>query len=72
VARGKTDGVNIRVKVDNQPHWTKGGRFFKSPAILKIPDGTDLPGAIQIRARYLQGNAPVGQNSDTVNVVTQP
>jgi hypothetical protein len=30
------------------------------------------PHAVQIRARYLDGNAPVGQNSDTVNIVTTP
>jgi hypothetical protein len=70
--RGKTDGVDFQIKADNQPDWTGGGRFFKSPAILNIPDGSGLPRAVQIRALYLQGNAPVGQNSDTVNVVTQP
>lgn len=70
--RGHTDGIDVEIKVDNAAAWSSGGRFFKSPAALTIPDGTGLPHAVQIRARYLDGNAPVGQNSDTVNVVTTP
>ena len=68
--RGHTDGIDVEIKIDNAATWTSGGRFFKSPAALTIPDGTGLPHAVQIRARYLDGNAPVGQNSDTVNIVT--
>jgi len=70
--RGSTDGIDVEIKVDNATTWSSGGRFFKSPAALNIPDGTGLPHAVQIRARYLDGNAPVGQNSDTVNIVTTP
>jgi hypothetical protein len=70
--RGHTDGIDVEIKVDNAPAWSSGGRFFKSPAALNIPDGTGLPHSVQIRARYLDGNDPVGQNSDTVNVVTTP
>ena len=70
--RGKTDGADIQIKADNQPDWTGGGRSFKSPAILNFPDGSGLPRAVEMGALYLQSNAPVGQNSDTVNVVTQP
>ena len=32
----------------------------------------NLPRAARLRARYLNGNNPVRQNSDTVNVVTIP
>jgi hypothetical protein len=70
--RGSTDGIAIEIKIDNEASWSDGGRFFKSPAALNIPDGTGLPRAVQIRARFLSGNNPIGQNSDTVNVVTTP
>ena len=70
--RGQTDGIDVEIKIDNAEAWTGGGRFFKSPAVLNIPNGTGLPHSVQIRARYLEGNDPVGQNSDTVTIVTTP
>jgi hypothetical protein len=70
--RGQTDGIDVQIKVDNAESWSSAGRFFKSPASLNIPDGTGLPHAVEIRARFLEGNDPVGQNSDTINVVTLP
>lgn len=70
--RGKSDGVVIETKIDNATGWSSVGKFFKSPASLNIPDGTGLPHSVQVRARYIIGNEPVGLNSDTVNVVTTP
>lgn len=70
--RGQTDGIDVEIKIDNDATWADGGRFFKSPAVLNIPNGTGLPHSVLIRARYLEGNDPVGQNSDTINVVTTP
>lgn len=70
--RGGTDGVELEIRVDKGAAWTSAGRFFRSPAALNIPDGTGLPHAVEIRARFVEGNSPVGQNSDTINVVTLP
>jgi hypothetical protein len=70
--RGKTDGIEVEIVIDNTGGWVSAGRFFKSPAVLNIPDGNGLPRAVQIRARYVLGNEAVGLNSDTVNVVTTP
>ena len=70
--RGRSDGITIETKVDNAASWSGAGNYFKSPASLNIPDGTGLPHSVQIRARYIIGNEPVGLNSDTVNVVTTP
>jgi hypothetical protein len=70
--RGQTHGISIEIKIDKDEKWTPAGRFFKSPARLNIPDGTGLPRAVQIRARYLDGNLAIGQNSDIINIVTLP
>lgn len=71
--RGKTQGIAIETKVDNDAAWSTAGSFFKSPAQLTIAASPgNLPRAVQIRARYLQDNTPVGLLSDTVNVVTTP
>ena len=43
-----------------------------SPATLNIPNGTGNPHSVQLRARYVLKDEPVGLNSDTVNVVTTP
>lgn len=70
--RGKSDGIVIETRVDNAVSWSSAGNYFKSPASVNIPDGTGLPHSVQVRARYIIGNEPVGLNSDTVNVVTTP
>ena len=70
--RGDTDGIFIQIKLDKEAHWTSVGRFMRSPAVIEVPDGTGAPRAVQIRGRYLIGNDPVGQNSNTVSVVTTP
>jgi hypothetical protein len=70
--RGQSDGISIELKLDKDAEWTSAGRFFKSPIVLTIPNGNGLPRAVQLRARYLDGNSSVGQNSNVVNVVTLP
>jgi len=70
--RGQTDGIAVEIQIDGAGGWVSSGRFFKSPGSLDIPTGTGLPRAVQIRARFVVGNDPIGLNSDTVNVVTTP
>lgn len=70
--RGDTDGIFLQTRLDKEETWYDAGRFVRSPASIMIPDGTGAPRAVQIRARYIIGNDPVGLNSDIVNVVTMP
>jgi hypothetical protein len=49
-----------------------GVQEMYSPATLNIPNGTGNPHSVQLRARYVLKDEPVGLNSDTVNVVTTP
>jgi hypothetical protein len=71
--RGRSDGIAIERQLDNESEWTAIGNFAKSPVELSIPANTNnLPRAVRLRARYVDGNTPVGLNSDTVNVVTTP
>ena len=70
--RADTHGLFIEMKLDRDGEWTDVGRFIRSPAVLEVPDGTGAPRAVEIRARYLIGNNPVGQNSNVVSVVTTP
>lgn len=71
--RGTTDGVVLETKVDNADTWSDAGRFFSSPAELVIPQNAqNLPRAVQVRARFVEGNSPVGQFSDIVTTATQP
>ena len=71
--RGSTDGVVIETKLDNADTWSNAGKFFKSPAELVIPvNALNLPRSVQVRARYVEGDTPVGQFSDVVTTATQP
>ena len=71
--RGKTDGVQLYIVVDNEGGWTDAGKFFKSPAAVNIPQSAnELPRSVNIRARYLVGNNAVGQWSDTITISTVP
>ena len=70
--RGAAAGIEVEIR------WIMIRRgqtpdSYKSPANLKIPvNAQNLPRAVQIRARYVEGNSPVGQFSDVVTAVTQP
>jgi len=71
--RGRSDGIAVERQLDNETEWASVGNYLKSPVELNIPSGTNnLPRAVRIRARFLDGNTPTGLNSDTVNVVTTP
>lgn len=71
--RGSTDGVELETKLDNGDKWESAGRYFRSPAELVIPGNPqNLPRAVQVRARYVGGNTPIGQFSPVVSTATQP
>jgi len=70
--RGKMDGIELEIKVDNAVDWSVAGRYFKSPAVIQITPNGSLPRAVQIRGHYLINDEPFGLNSDTVNTVTTP
>lgn len=71
--RGQMNGIDIDVQVDNDGTWSNMGRFVKSPAELVIPENAqNLPRAVQVRARYFQGNTSVGMFSDIDVVATTP
>ena len=63
----------IETKLDNSDTWLNAGQFQSSPATLVIPGNPEsLPRAVQLRARYVEKNAPVGQYSAVVATATQP
>lgn len=71
--RGNTNGLAIETKIDNSDTWSDAGKFFNSPAELKIPvNAQNLPRSVQVRARYVEKNTPIGQFSDIVTTATQP
>ncbi|HMT06756.1 MAG TPA: hypothetical protein PKA82_02050 [Pyrinomonadaceae bacterium] len=71
--RGNTDGVMLQTKLDKAENWSDSGRYFTSPIELPIPENpTGLPRSVQVRARYIEGNAAVGQFSPVVSASTQP
>lgn len=71
--RGGFDGVELQVKVDNAEKFTNFGRFLRSPAEIRIEPGPqNLPRAVEMRARFLRGNDPVGQYSDIDFIATIP
>ena len=70
--KSKTDGVRVETAIDNGA-WTNQGNFFKSPAMLEIPQNENqLPRSVKLRARFLEGNSPFGIASDVVTVQTIP
>jgi hypothetical protein len=67
------DGVVIEAQIDNDVNWVGMGRFVRSPATLEVsPNQSNLPRQVEIRTRFLTGNDPVGDWSDTVTVQTIP
>jgi hypothetical protein len=71
--RGGFDGIEIQMKIDKDPAWSNAGRFYRSPININVPAGpNNLPRAVEIRARYLRGNDPVGQYSDVDTISTTP
>lgn len=71
--RGKSDGIDIQMMLDNSGNWENAGKYFKSPAIVQIPQSVQaLPRAVQIRTRFVIGNDVVGQYSDIDTISTIP
>ena len=71
--RGQMDGVVNETKLDNAETWTETGRYFTLPAELVIPtNAQNLPRSVQMRARYVEGNTPVGLYSQVDTVATLP
>lgn len=70
--KGRFSGIFLQVSIDKGP-WIDQGRFSRSPATLTIPQGPEeLPRLVALRARYLDGDTAVGENSDVVVVKTTP
>lgn len=71
--RGAMTAVMIETQIDNSGTWSNVGNFYSSPAELVIPQNPqNLPRSVRIRARFVDGNSPVGQFSDIVATATQP
>ncbi len=71
--RGNMTAVAVETKIDNADTWSDAGKFYSSPAELVIPQNAQgLPRSVQVRARYVDKNTPVGQFSDIVTTATQP
>lgn len=71
--RGTSDGIYVETLIDNETAWNAAGRFLKSPAMLTVPQNAgNLPRQAQIRARFLDGNDPVGDWCDIATVQTIP
>ncbi len=71
--RANTIGVMIEMQIDNSGTWSSAGNYFSSPAELVIPQNPqNLPRAVQVRARFLEKNGPVGLYSQVDTVSTVP
>lgn len=71
--RGKTEGIDVEIEVDNSGTWEHSGKFFKSPGEIVIPQNTQATArSVKLRARYLLDNKPVGQYSEIDQISTIP
>lgn len=67
-----SDGIYIETNVDNDG-WTFVDKATKSPVTLNIAQNPgNSPRSVMIRARFLDGNNPVGDWSDIITVQTIP
>ncbi len=67
---GRFDGFEISYRRQGSNEWTNAGRFRVSPAIVElVPTEPGKPEQIFVRVRMLKGNDPVGQYSETYDVV---
>lgn len=70
--RGRSHGVYIETNVD-KGGWEFADKSFVSPAVIVVTQNeAETPRGVQIRARYLDGNTPVGDWSAVVTVQTIP
>ena len=71
--RGKSDGIELQMMLDNSGNWENAGKYPKSPVTINVPQSVQaLPRAVQIRARFLIGNNAVGQYSEIDTISTIP
>lgn len=71
--KGKADGIELQMMLDNSGNWENAGKYPKSPVTINVPQSVQaLPRAVQIRARYLVGNNAVGQYSEIDTISTIP
>jgi hypothetical protein len=71
--RGQSDGIDVQYQLDKDGIWVDAGRFLKSPAVLTLPQNVQATArSVEVRARYVLNNSPVGQYSDTDNISTIP
>ncbi len=70
--RGQSNGIIVEIQIDDETEWKLAKQFNKSPGTIQVAANGALPRAVRLRARYLQGNDPTGNYSDTVNIVTVP
>ena len=69
--RGDSSGIALQMRVDGG-EWTNAGNFYKSPVVITVSGDASKAHEVELRARYLEGNAPVGQNSATTTLISQP
>jgi hypothetical protein len=71
--RGRTSGVNLFYRRSGSEEFFDLGRYFYSPAIVKVPLlDAEKPEQIFIGGRYLIGNEPVGKYSSMFPVIVAP
>ncbi len=71
--RGRTEGIEVDIEVDNSGSWEHAGKFFKSPGEIVIPQNTiSSARSVKVRARYLLDNKAVGQYSEIDQISTIP
>ena len=70
--RGRTSGISLYIRRSNSDRLTELGRFFHSPAIVKIPLADDKPEQIYLCGRYLIGNDAVGNYSPMIELIVAP
>ncbi|MBV9241763.1 MAG: hypothetical protein JO314_07135 [Acidobacteria bacterium] len=68
--RGDSDGIYIEKNVNNAG-WAFAKTGNRSPVVIVVP-GDGIPQGVQLRARFMDGNEPVGDWSDIVTVQTIP
>jgi hypothetical protein len=70
--RGRASGVNLYFRRSGSEETHDLGRFFRSPAIVKIPLLDGKPERIYLHGRYLIGNEAVGNYSNIVELAVTP
>ncbi len=71
--RGKTGGASLFMRRAGSEQWIDLGRYFYSPAIVKIPLlDAGKPEKIYLRGRHLKNDDPFGDYSDSIELTVTP